>query len=382
MNDWAAHLRQRMADADAASLRRVRTTLASPQQVKARINGRDVLNFSSNDYLGWANDPFTVDALKRGADRYGVGSGASHWVVGHSDAHADLEAEICDWLGVERAALFCTGYLANLGVLSALADSDTRIHQDRLNHASLLQAGSLGGQSRRFSHGDVEQLRQRLEQGSQWRQWVVSDGVFSMDGDVAPVAGYVGAAHSAGAICLIDDAHGLGVLGPQGRGSTAGCVPDLVMGTLGKALGCGGAFVAGPAWLVDPICQFSKPYTYTTALSPALAFASAENIRRLRRDPSHQRLLQSRIGYFKTQAAARGIQIEPSDTAIQPWILGANERVLAASDRLKAAGLWVSAIRPPTVPAGTARLRIALSAAHTDSHLDQLCDELAQCNDA
>ncbi|QGG79442.1 aminotransferase class I/II-fold pyridoxal phosphate-dependent enzyme [Litorivicinus lipolyticus] len=376
---WAEHLGLRMAQAQQQSLLRSHTRLATPQRVDTQINGHSVLNFSSNDYLGWASDEFTIQALKRGADRYGVGSGASHWVVGHSGAHDDLETAVADWLGVEAVALFCTGYLANLGVISALADADTLIHQDRLNHASLLQAGTLAGQSRRFGHADVDQLRRRLARGHDRRQWVVSDGVFSMDGDVAPVQAYVDAAGAAGALCLIDDAHGLGVLGDQGRGSTHGCNPDLIMGTLGKALGCGGAFIAGAGWLVDAIRQFSKPYTYTTAMSPALAYAAAENIRRLRTQPHHQAKLRSNIDYFRAQAIARGVDLMTSDSAIQPWLLGSNERALAASERLKSAGLWVSAIRPPTVPAGTARLRIALSAAHTQSQLDQLCDGLVTC---
>lgn len=324
-----------MQSAAAQSLIRQPTILEGPQQTEVTIGGVQQLNFSSNDYLGWANASHTREALALGAQRYGVGSGASHWVVGHNGAHEYLESVICRWLGCQSVALFATGYLANLGAITALADRDTEIHQDRLNHASLLQAGQLAGRSRRFRHADVDHLNQRLSQSRRTRQLIVTDGVFSMDGDVAPVTGYRQMAQAHDALLMVDDAHGLGVLGRLGRGccDQLGGV-DLLMGTLGKAIGCSGAFVAGPTWLVDSIKQFSKPYTYTTAMAPAMAFAAARNIERLAQgDPAPQQL-QARIGYLKQHARDAGIELMPSNTAIQPMVVGDAASAVQLSHRL------------------------------------------------
>ena len=377
MSAWLDAARERREVLQEADLLRTPSVISGPQQVDTRINGQRVINFSSNDYLGWANDPQQIEWLSQGARQFGVGSGASHWVVGHSDAHEHLEATIRAWLGVESVALFATGYLANLAAISALA-SDCAVHQDRLNHASLLQAGQLCASSRRFPHLDTATLSQRLSREFD-RCLVVSDGVFSMDGDVAYVAELQAVCAKHDALLMIDDAHGFGVLGQHGRGCTDTHSPALVMGTLGKAIGAGGAFVAGTESYVEWIRQAAKPYTYTTALSPALAWAAACSIERLQREPEHQAQLSNNIRYFTQGCEAAGVNLLPSYSAVQACVLGENSVALEVSAKLRAQGLWVAAIRPPTVPQGTARLRIALSAAHRREHLDQLIDGLQQC---
>jgi 8-amino-7-oxononanoate synthase len=362
-------------------LLRQSTVLESAQRVEATINGRDMVNFSSNDYLGWASDPQQIAWLQEGAERYGVGSGASHWVVGHSQAHEALESALCDWLGFESVALFSTGYMANLAAVSALAEPDVKVHQDRLNHASLLQAGQLASSSRRYPHLDLVTLSQRLDTRAQdgFRHLVVTDGVFSMDGNVAPIEGLVELTARHDTLLMVDDAHGLGVLGPQGRGSTYGLDVPLVMGTLGKAIGVSGAFVGGHAIWVDWIKQKAKPYTYTTAMSPALAHVATRAIQRLQTEPHHQETLQSNIRFFRSACEQADIGLMPSQSAIQPWVVGDNASALSFSQRLADQGYWVGAIRPPTVPQGTARLRIALSAGHTQSQISGLVEALKQC---
>lgn len=363
------------------NLLRQPTVLDSAQRVETTINGRRMVNFSSNDYLGWASDPQQIEWLQEGATRYGVGSGASHWVVGHSQAHEALEATLCEWLGLESVALFSTGYMANLAAVSALAEPGVKVHQDRLNHASLLQAGQLASASRRYPHLDLVTLAQRLETQAQdgFRHLVVTDGVFSMDGNVAPIEGLVELTTQHNALLMVDDAHGLGVLGAQGRGSTEGLDVPLVMGTLGKAIGVSGAFVGGRAMWVDWIKQKAKPYTYTTAMSPALAHVATRAIQRLQTEPHHQETLQSNIRYFRSACEQAGIHLMPSQSAIQPWVVGDNAKAMRFNQRLADQGYWVGAIRPPTVPQGTARLRIALSAGHTQSQISGLVEALKQC---
>lgn len=377
MSAWRQAAQAQQARRLEQHLLRTPSVLAGPQQVETQINGQSVINFSSNDYLGWAGDPQMAEWLNQGGRQHGVGSGASHWVVGHNQAHEALENSIKQWLGVESVALFATGYLANLAAISALG-ADCAVHQDRLNHASLLQAGQLCASSRRFAHGDVQQLTQRLASATT-RCLVVSDGVFSMDGDVAPVQALVQACEQHDALLMIDDAHGFGVLGDAGRGCTQGLAVPLVMGTLGKAIGAGGAFVAGDADYVEWIRQGAKPYTYTTALSPALAFVASRAIERLQNEPEHQAKLSANIAYFTGACQQAGIELLPSNSAVQACVLGDNQRALRISSQLRQQGLWVAAIRPPTVPQGTARLRIALSAAHHKTHLDTLVERLAQC---
>ena len=357
------------------------TVLDSAQRVDTTINGRRMVNFSSNDYLGWASDPRQIEWLKEGAERYGVGSGASHWVVGHSQAHEALEVAICEWLGLESVALFSTGYMANLAAITALAEPDVKIHQDRLNHASLLQAGQLASASRRYPHLDLATLSRRLDTRDQdgFRHLVVTDSVFSMDGNVAPVEALVELTAQRNALLMVDDAHGLGVLGTQGRGSTEGLDVPLVMGTLGKAIGVSGAFVGGRATWVDWIKQKAKPYTYTTAMSPALAYVATRAIQRLQTEPHHQETLHKNIRYFRAACEQAGIQLMPSQSAIQPWVVGDNAMAMRFSRQLADQGYWVGAIRPPTVPQGTARLRIALSAGHTQLQISGLVEALKQC---
>ena len=377
MSQWRRAAQVELNNLQASDRLRSVAVLNSPQQVNAQIDGQAMVNFSSNDYLGWANDPQQIAWLGEGAKRFGAGSGASHWVVGHTDAHERLQDTIAAWLGVESVALFATGYLANLAAVSTLG-ADASVHQDRLNHASLLQAGQLARSSRRFAHLDTEMLKKRLANTDR-RSLVVTDGVFSMDGDVAPVAEWVQLARAQDALLMVDDAHGFGVLGHQGRGTTDGCLPPLVMGTLGKALGAGGAFVAGDALYVEWIRQRAKAYTYTTALSPAIAYTAAKAIERLQLEPEHQARLTERIHEFTSACVDAGIQCLPSHSAVQAIVIGSNQAALAASARLKAEGIWVSAIRPPTVPEGTARLRIALSAAHTSEQVQKLIQGLVEC---
>lgn len=376
VNRWRDLASQELEALAADQLLRTQTLMNSPQSVRSRINGQDVINFSSNDYLGWACDPQQQAWLAEGARRFGVGSGASHWVVGHSEAHAGLEAQICEWLGVEAAALFATGYLANLAAVSVLASG--RLHHDRLNHASLLQAGQLAGYSRRYPHLNYSALEQRLVD-DEGLNAVITDGVFSMDGDQIDAAQLSALCQQHDAFLMVDDAHGLGVLGQAGRGCTEGALPDLLMGTLGKAVGAGGAFVAGSHHYVEWIRQKAKPYTYTTALSPALAYVADRAIQRLVTEPEHQARLTQLIAYFRQCMTQAGLPLSDSHSAIQPIVLGSTERALAVSEQLRLSGLWVSAIRPPTVPAGTARLRVALSAGHSNGDVDQLIEALCRC---
>lgn len=373
---WRDQAQRDLADLSAHQLLRTQARLSTPQGVQARINGEPVINFSSNDYLGWAADPQQQAWLAEGARRYGVGSGASHWVVGHTEAHCGLEETIAHWLGVEAVALFATGYLANVAAVSVLAQG--RLHQDRLNHASLLQAGQLGNYSRRFPHLDNAALAERLA-AHDGLNAVITDGVFSMDGDQVDASALLSLCREHDAFLMVDDAHGLGVMGQNGRGCTDGALPDLLMGTLGKAIGAGGAFVAGSTQYVEWIRQKAKAYTYTTALSPALAYVAQRAIERLVAEPEHQQRLTDNIAYFRSGMTQADLPLSSSHTAIQPIVLGSAERALQVSDQLRQAGLWVSAIRPPTVPAGSARLRVALSAAHERHHIDQLIEALKRC---
>jgi 8-amino-7-oxononanoate synthase len=378
---WQKRLVERLAAVDAAGLRRVRRVLSGPQQVMVQVDGHALLNFSSNDYLGLASHPEVVAALRDAATRYGVGSGAAHLVSGHSAAHEALEQALADFTGRERALLFSTGYMANLGILSALAGRGDWILQDRLNHASLLD-GALLSRARliRYPHLDVAALDRRLCACPVANRLVVTDGVFSMDGDLAPLPELARLARRREACLIVDDAHGLGVLGTNGEGSLQhGGVSDpaavpVLMGTLGKALGTFGAFVAGSVDLIDCLLQTARTFVYTTALPPALAMATLTSLRLVREEAWRRtRLLQqvTRLRAGLTACGWHGLLL-PSITPIQALILGSNRRVAEAGQQLARAGFWVGVIRPPTVPEGTARLRIALSALHTEDQVDAL----------
>ncbi len=340
-----------------------------------------MLSFCSNDYLGLANHPDVIAAFQRGAERWGVGSGAAHLVNGHSAAHHALEEALAEFTGQPRALLFSTGYMANLGVITALAGRGDIILEDRLNHASLLDGAQLSRATlRRYPHADTAELDRRF--GSDKPRMIVTDGVFSMDGDLAPLPALTRIARQIGAWLLVDDAHGLGVLGRGGRGSLDhfGLTPDrttILMGTLGKAFGTFGAFVAGTEDLIETLIQHARSYIYTTATPPALAEATRASLNLAEREDWRRERLRALIARFRQGASQLGLPLTDSMTPIQPLLIGTAARALTWSQRLETSGILVGAIRPPTVPEGTARLRITLSAAHAEADVDRLLDALA-----
>lgn len=363
-------------------LYRQRLTLETAQGPLVRIEGREYLNFCSNDYLGLAAHPLIVERFRSAAAQYGVGSGASHLVCGHSAPHRALEEALAEFTGRPRALLFSSGYMANTGILTSLLQRGDYVFEDRLNHASLLDGGlHSGARFQRFAHSDVNALQAKLATAN-GPKLVVVDGVFSMDGDTAPLRELADVCAAQDAWLMVDDAHGFGVLGARGGGSTeaaglsAAEVPVL-MATLGKALGTAGAFVAGSELLIDGLIQQARNYIYTTALPPAVAAAGLEALRLVREEPWRRQQLQDRIRQFRQGAEQLALPLMPSASAIQPLLVGDVSRAVALSERLRAGGLLISAIRPPTVPAGTSRLRITLSAAHTQQQVEQLLEQLA-----
>ena len=374
----AAVLEQRREE----GLYRHRLTLESSQGPIVSVNGRQYLNFCSNDYLGLAAHPRIVERFRSAAIQYGVGSGASHLVCGHSAPHHQLEEALAEFTGRARALLFSSGYMANAGILSSLLQRGDSVFEDRLNHASLLDGGlHSGARFQRFPHNDVSALKAKLA-SAQGPKMVVVDGVFSMDGDTAPLAALADACGEHDAWLMVDDAHGFGVLGERGVGSTEAAglevfsVPVL-MATLGKALGTAGAFVAGSEVLIEGLIQQSRNYIYTTALPPAVAAASLEALSLLREEPWRREHLAQLIVRFRVGAEQLGLPLMLSASAIQPLLVGDAARAVDLSKRLSEAGFLIGAIRPPTVPAGTSRLRITLSAAHSEEQVDQLLEQLA-----
>ncbi len=363
-------------------LYRRRRTLESPQGPQVIVNGNAYLGFCSNDYLGLANHPEVVKAFKTAADHYGVGSGASHLVNGHSQYHHELEEALAEFTGRPRALLFSTGYMANLGAITGLLGKGDAVFEDRLNHASLLDAGLLSGaRFQRYLHNDSASLASRLAASDATRKLVVTDGVFSMDGDVADLPALCQTARREGAWVMVDDAHGLGCLGPGG----GGCVDQfglgsddvqVLMGTLGKGFGSAGAFVAGSETLIETLIQFARSYIYTTAMPPAVAAASLASLRLVRDGQERREHLRNLIQRFRRGAEAIGLTLMDSATPIQPIWVGDSARAMALSTALEAEGLFVTAIRPPTVPAGSSRLRVTLSAAHSEAQVDQLLQGL------
>lgn len=363
-------------------LYRTRRVQSGPQCPEVSIDGRRMLSFCSNDYLGLANHPEVIRALQRGAEKYGVGSGAAHLVSGHSAAHHALEEALADFVGRPRALLFSTGYMANLGILSALLKRGDAVFEDRLNHASLIDAGLLSGaRLQRYPHGDANALAARLTASKASRKLVVSDGVFSMDGDVAPLAALAAQCTAHDAALMIDDAHGFGVLGRNGggvleqAGLDSSAVP-ILMATLGKALGTFGAFVAGSEDLIETLIQGARSYIYTTATPPALAAASLAALQLVKTESWRREHLHALVARFRAGAAQLDLPLQHSLTAIQPLLVGDAARALHLSQALYARGILISAIRPPTVSKGTARLRITFSAAHTETQVDILLDAL------
>lgn len=380
----AFDLKARLAERRAADLYRHRPLLETAQGPLVRVDGKPLLAFCNNDYLGLANHPEVIQAWRDGAERWGVGGGASHLVVGHSTPHHALEEALAEFTGRPRALLFSTGYMANLAAVTALVGQGDTVLQDRLNHASLLDAGLLSGaRFNRYLHNDPASLAQRLEK-AMGDTLVVTDGVFSMDGDLADLPALAATARARGAWLLVDDAHGFGTLGATGGGSVEhfglgiDAVPVLV-GTLGKAFGTAGAFVAGSEELIETLVQFARPYIYTTSQPPALACATLRSLQLLRSEHWRREHLQALIAQFRQGAEQLGLQLMDSFTPIQPILVGSSERALRLSQLLRERGLLVTAIRPPTVPAGSARLRVTLSAAHSQAQVELLLQALAEC---
>ncbi|MBQ0755584.1 MAG: 8-amino-7-oxononanoate synthase [Amphritea sp.] len=365
------------------SLYRQRRILQSPQSPEVIVDGKACLAFCSNDYLGLANHPDVIAALKNGADLYGVGGGASHLVNGHSQAHHALEEELAEFTGRPRALLFSTGYMANIGAINALLDKRDAVFQDRVNHASLLDAGLLSGaRFQRFLHNDSDNLTSRLQRTEARRKLVVCDGVFSMDGDLAELPAICKTAADHNAWVMVDDAHGLGCIGKQGRGTVdhfnlGSDQVQVLMGTLGKAFGTSGAFVAGSEELIETLVQHARTYIYTTSMSPAIAEATRASLKLVQQDEWRREKLNHLIARFRNGCEQLGLPLMDSPTPIQPIMVGEADRAMAISAALEAKGIFIGAIRPPTVPQGAARLRVTLSAIHTDEQLDRLLDALS-----
>lgn len=376
-------LEQALADLAARGLTRRRRTIDSPCAAHMIVDGRDMIGFASNDYLGLAAHPQLVAAIAEGAQRYGAGSGGSHLLGGHSRAHAQLEDDLAAFAGgfvdAPRALYFSTGYMANLAVLTALAGRGTTLFSDALNHASLIDGARLSrADVQIYPHADVEALSAMLDASDAQTKLIVTDSVFSMDGDVAPLAPLLALAERHGAWLVVDDAHGFGVLGPQGRGAVAQAAlrsPHLVsVGTLGKAAGVSGAFVAAHTTVIEWLVQRARPYIFTTASAPAVAHAVSASLKIIAGDEGDERRAHLHALIERTRALLKETCWLPVDshTAVQPLIIGANDATLDMAAALDREGLWVPAIRPPTVPAGTSRLRISLSAGHSHGDLDRL----------
>ncbi|ANI28544.1 8-amino-7-oxononanoate synthase [Yersinia entomophaga] len=349
-----------------------------------RVENRQYLNFSGNDYLGLSQDATVIAAWQQGAARYGVGSGGSGHVTGYTQAHADLEQQLADWLGCPRALLFISGYAANQALLAALTAADDRVLADRLSHASLLEAAaSSPAQLRRFQHNQPESLQNLLNKPCSGQTLVVTEGVFSMDGDSAPLADLHQRASAAGAWLLVDDAHGIGVRGDEGRGSCwqQGVKPELQVVTFGKAFGLSGAAVLCSQPVAEYLLQFARHLIYSTSMPPAQAYALQTALKRIQHGDDLRQRLQQNLRQFRQGAASLPLQLTASDTAIQPLIVGDNQQTLSLAQRLRDEGLWVTAIRPPTVPPGGARLRITLTAAHQPADIERLLEVLhATCH--
>ena len=372
-----------LADRDVRGLRRVRRVLASPQRARVTVDGRDYVAFCSNDYLGLAADPRLAAAAREGIDRYGVGGGASHLILGHGTAHHELEEALAQFVRLPRALLFSTGYMANMGVVSALTGRGDAVFADKLNHASLNDAALVSRAAfKRYAHNDLDALARLLATTTARRRLVVTDAVFSMDGDIAPVAALLELCERHDAYLFIDDAHGFGVLGEAGRGTLEhfGITSDRIiyMATLGKAAGVAGAFVAGDETLIETLIQNARTYIYTTATPPLLAHALLASLQIIAQEEWRRERLRALIAQLRDGLAASSWQLMPSETPIQPLLAGGNDAALALSARLAATGLLVPAIRPPTVPQGTARLRISLSADHEAADVARLIAALVQ----
>ncbi len=367
---------------EARGLRRTRRTVQGPQGPSMQVDGRHLLAFASNDYLGLANHPKIIATAHAALDQYGLGAGASALISGHTEPVAALEQHLARWLGFERVLHFSSGYMANTGILPALLGRHAQVFADALNHACLIDGVRLAGPRsvHIYPHLDLMALEQALASAQEDNRWIVTDAVFSMDGDLAPLPQLLTLADTYDAMLLVDDAHGFGVLGAEGKGSLAHwqiSSPRLVyMATLGKAAGVYGAFVGARADLIEWLIQKARTYLFTTGTPPALAAACLASVHCIAQDQFRRDQLQ-RLGLQLQQGAADlPWTLAPSGTAIHPLLLGDNQTVLQVAQALLAQGIWVPGIRPPTVPKGTGRLRISLSALHTASHIEQLLQAL------
>ena len=374
-------LKDALAQQRQQSLYRQRHAVSRRDNNKIIIDGRPYTNFASNDYLGLANDPRLIEAFKQGAERYGVGSGAAQLITGYSSAHQALEERIAAFLGRPRALLFSSGYMANLGVITSLLARDSQLLIDRRSHASLVDAARLSrAKLTRYHTRDISSLNQQLDTRSK-PGLIISDSVFSMDGDIAPLPALVTLSQQRGLPILIDDAHGFGVLGNTGRGclehfSTSNNDVNIYIGTLGKACGTAGAFVCGSEELIETLIQKARSFIYSTAAPPAIAHATLTSLDIIEQEPWRRENISALVKRFRTGAEQLGLALSNSSTAIQAVLIGDNDAALAASEHLKSQGLYITAIRPPTAPKGTARLRITLCSHHHENDVDQLLSAL------
>ncbi len=381
-------LQQELSDRRQQSLYRQRKIIETPQQVHLKINGRPLLSFCSNDYLGLANHPDIAAALKKGVDRWGVGSSAAHLVSGHTAVHHELEEALADYTGRSRALLFSTGYMANLGIVNALMGKGDLVVEDKLNHASLIDAALLssalsGSVFKRYPHNKLERLELWLaESEPQARKLVISDSVFSMDGVLADVPELVRVSQDYNAWLMLDDAHGFGLLGEQGAGVAQEFHLDqqqlpVYMATLGKAMGVAGAFVAGSDALIETLIQKARSFIYTTAMPPALASALLVSLKIAWEESWRREKLKALIAQFRKGCEQLGLNLLDSMTAIQPVLTGSIKNTVQLSQALEEQGILVTAIRPPTVPKGTSRLRVTLSAQHSEQDIERLLNAFA-----
>ncbi len=379
MMNWSDFISRRLAERRGTSLWRSRQVhLGSNGQLLDTSDGQ-YLNFSSNDYLGLSQHPQIIAAWQQGAERYGVGSGGSGHVTGYTAAHHMLEQQLAEWLGYSRALLFISGYAANQGVIAALMEKEDRIIADRLSHASLMEAAMQSpAQLRRFLHNNPDSLKQHLAKECAGKTFVVTEGVFSMDGDSAPLDVIAQQTQSTGSWLLVDDAHGIGIRGDEGRGSCwlRDVKPEFLIVTFGKAFGLSGAAVLCDEQTAEYLVQYARHLIYSTSMPPAQAVALSEAVRQIRAGDELRYRLQNNIRYFRREAQNLPFSLMGSETAIQPVIIGDNERCIALSHSLMQQKLWVKAILPPTVPPDSARLRITLTANHTQQHIDVLLEAL------
>lgn len=380
---WQQRIEQALEERRQSASYRRRLANEGGNGRQIQLGGERYLNFSGNDYLGLSQDAQVIAAWQQGAQRYGVGSGGSGHVTGFSAAHQALEQQLAEWLGYPRALLFISGYAANQALLTALMQADDRIFADRLSHASLLEAAAQSpAQLRRFRHNQPQALASLLAKPCAGQRMAVTEGLFSMDGDSAPLAALYRLTHAAGAWLMVDDAHGIGVRGEQGRGSCwqQGVRPELLVVTFGKAFGISGAAVLCDELTAEYLLQYARHLIYSTAMPPAQACAVQAALLRIQQGDELRARLQDNIHRFRQGAAQLSLPLMGSDTAIQPLLVGDNQRTLTLAQCLRERGLWVSAIRPPTVPPGRARLRITLTAAHQPQDIDRLLEVLLDVN--